>query len=82
MSPLWIEEDEGTCSRPPIRVSSFSGTTSKVCRVWLIAALAFIWSAVGVIGGFVWAAVFLLISSSTQEPWQHKGQGRDESKGN
>lgn len=77
MSPLWIEEDEGTCSSPPIRVSSFSGTTSKVCRVWLMPALAFIWSAAGVISRLVcppWAPVFPFSSSSTQEPWQHKVQ--------
>lgn len=77
MSPLWIEEDDGTCSSPPIRVSSLSGTTSKVCRVWLMAVFAFIWSSAGVIGMSVctsWTPVFPLISSSTQEPWQHKGQ--------
>lgn len=77
MSPLWIEEDEGTCSSPPIKVSSFSGTTSKVCRVWLMPALAFIWSAAGVISRLVctpWAPVFPFSSSSTQEPWQHKVQ--------
>lgn len=75
MSPLWMEEDEGTCSSPPIRVSSFSDTTSKVCRVWLMPALAFIWSEVDVISRLVcmsWAPVFPFSSSSTQEPWQHK----------
>lgn len=71
MSPLWIEEEDGTCSSPPISVSSFSGTTSKVCRVWLMPTLAFIWSAAGVISELVctpWAPAFPFSSSSTQEP--------------
>lgn len=77
MSPLWIEEDDGTCSSPPFRVSSLSGTTSKVCWVSLGPALAFIWSAAGAISGLVCtpcAPLFPFSSSSTQEPWQHKGQ--------
>ena len=77
MSPLWIEEDDGTCSSPPIRVSSLSGTTSNVCRVSLMPAFAFIWSAAGVTGRLVWAPwapVLPFSSSSTQEPWKHKSQ--------
>lgn len=80
MSPLWIEEDEGTCSSPPIRVSSLSGTTSNTCRVWLIPALEFIWSAAGVVTcTSVWAAsgcVFPFSSSSTHEPGRHKVRTR------
>lgn len=72
MSPLWIEEDDGTCSSPPIKVSSASGTTSKFGRVSLMPAFAFIWSAAGIISWSVcvrWAPVFPFSSNSTQEPW-------------
>ena len=82
MSPLWIEEDDGTCSSPPIRVSSLSGTASRVCIVSFTPALAFIWSAAGVNCTLVCtprAPVFPFSSNSTQEPWQHKrSRGRKE----
>lgn len=81
MSPLWIEEDEGTCSRPPTMVSSLSDTTCKVWKFWLIPVFALIRSAAGVTNRSVWGAwlpVFPFSSSSTQEPGEQDGGGKAE----
>lgn len=79
MSPLWMEEDEGTCSRPPTMVSSPSDITSKVCRFWLMPLFALIWSAAGVANRLAWGTwlpVFPFSSTSTQEPGEHDGGGK------
>lgn len=58
MSPLWIEDDEGTCSRPPT-IASSSSTWGRGSR-----------PAAGPVVEVDWTdpAVPLFISNSTQEP--------------
>ena len=71
MSPLWMEEDEGTCSSPPARASSASScTTSRVCRGWLSPSFPFPEAEEGGegFGCIAGDPVLPLISSSTQDP--------------
>ncbi len=65
MSPLWIEEEEGTCSSPPVRTSSSSCTASRACEAWDSPWFPFP-SSEGKLGLCCW--VFPFISSSTQDP--------------
>lgn len=69
MSPLWIEEEEGTCSSPPVRTSSSSCTASRACEAWDSPWFPFP-SSEGKLVFCCW--VFPFNSSSTQDPKKPK----------
>ncbi|KAG7274532.1 hypothetical protein CRUP_023909 [Coryphaenoides rupestris] len=66
MSPLWMEEDDGTCSSPPTRLSSISSVSTPMASPGFPLRGSAVAGATG--RGAVVLAVFPLISSSTQEP--------------
>ena len=69
MSPLWMEEEEGTCSKPPTKLSSSSSGSTPMTDS---PAFPFSGSGAGATEGGGCASVLPLISSSTQETVESK----------